>query len=245
MKIIITILSSTIIFLGCTESNSNSIGKNSLKRNDSILPNNKNNKVSKINKADSIKDTIYNVGNSILYTIINGFEANEIDKVFAVPIVVFYNNQYIDPPTCEFGANEKKAFNECVKSKNMLLPSVQKGKSLFVLRNGRQISQLKIIGTKKFGYSDWTRFSAELDSKPKSSLLTNNPKIGSYNLTEIKRNPQFKDNKMKFIESADINGDGLVELIYEYEEYEGVSYLIYAYKNNKWVKVYSGGYQGV
>lgn len=202
--------------------------------------------------TEIIGEPIDDVGNSILYTNFSGIEENEANENFAVPIAMFYNNKYIDPPTCEHGSNEQNAINECEKAKELLLPSVRSGSELFVLDNGKQSYSINVIDTKEFGYSDWTRFSARIREKPKTSILTDNPKIGTNKLFAIKDRPTLEKRKDpegnvlqdKLLSKVDIDGDGMPELIYECSDYEGTFYQIYSNKNGKWIKVYEGGYQG-
>ncbi len=202
---------------------------------------------------DIVGEPIENIGNSILYTIYSGVEQNETNEIYAVPIVVFYNNQYLDPPTCEVGSTEQKAIDDCEKAKEILLPSVHSGSTLFVLDNGKQSYDISVLDTKEFGYSDWLRYSAHISIKPKTSILTDNPKIGTNRLTTIKDRPTLSQRKDpegnilndKLLSKVDINGDGMPELIYECSDYEGTFYQIYTYKNGSWTLAYEGGYQGV
>lgn len=148
---------------------------------------------------DIIGEPIDNIGNSILYTLYEGFEENEQNNTYAVPIVVFYNNKYIDPPACEFGNNSQSALIECERAKKILLPSVRSGSTLFVLDNGVKSYAITVIGTKKFGFSDWTRYSAHIKEKPKGSILTDNPKIGTNKLYPIKDKPTLERRDRKSV----------------------------------------------
>ena len=203
-------------------------------------------KVDKPYVVDTIGEAIPSIGNSIIYTVYQGQEdiEEEKNKYYAVPIVVYNEGKYIDPPTCENWSSDQNALDECERSKELLLPSVQPGKILFEIENGKQTNSINVMDTKDFGYSDWTRFSGQISYKPNSSLLTDNHKIGTNRLATINNMPVIeKDNRL--LDKADIDGDGKPELIYECQEYEGKIYKIYSYLNGKWKEVYEGGYQGV
>ncbi len=196
------------------------------------------------------------IGNTIIYTVQNGINENETEKIYAVPIVVYYNKKYIDPPFCEFGNPKylsKESIISCEKAKKILLPSVQPGKYLFELNNGKITHKTKVIKTYQFGFSDWTTYSGQINSNTKSKLLTDNSKIGSNHLTintdkpvlEKRLNPEGEKLNDKLIGQVDIDGDSKPELIYESMEYEGSYYQIYSKKNNKWINIFNGGYQGL
>jgi len=250
MKHFKQILMLSIIFVSaCEQTRTNSKEKTGIYENNELPQKDTTKKI----VEDIIGEPIDNVGNSILYTSYEGFEENEQNNAYAVPIVVFYNNKYLDPPTCEFGNNSQSAINDCKRAKKILLPSVRSGSTLFVLDNGAKSYAITVIGTKEFGFSDWTRYSAHIKEKLNGSILTDNPKIGTNKLYPIKDKPTLerrKDNEGgyyqdKLLTNVDIDGDGMPELIYECEEYEGTFYIIYSNKNGKWKKIYEGGYQGV
>ena len=250
MKHFKQILLLSIIFISaCEQTKTNSKEKTGIYENNELPQKDTTKKIVK----DIIGVPIDNVGNSILYTSYKGFEENEQNNTYAVPIVVFYNNKYLDPPTCEFGNNSQSAINECERAKKILLPSVISGSTLFVLDNGAKSYAITVIGTKKFGFSDWTRYSAHIKEKLNGLILTDNPKIGTNKLYPIKDKPTLERRKDseggyyqdKLLTKVDIDGDGMPELIYECQEYEGTFYIIYSITNGKWKKIYEGGYQGV
>jgi hypothetical protein len=186
------------------------------------------------------------IGNVILYLILNGFEENETNEKYAVPFLVFYNNEYINPPTCEVGSTDKKAVLECERAKNMLLPSVQKGDQLFIINDGKQVGEIEVLGTKEFGYSDWIRYSAHISTNVKESILTDNPKVGNNDLIktndppilQARKGPEGEIYEDRLVGKLDIDGDGLPEFIFEGENYEGTIYQIYSKKRGNWQKVY-------
>lgn len=239
----------TIFVSACEQTNSNSQDKTGSYENTEKLQNDSTLKIAK----DSEGEPIDNISNSILYTTYEGIEENEQNNVYAVPIVVFYNNKYLDPPTCEWGNNSQSAIKECERAKKILLPSVRPGSTLYVLDNGTKSYAINVIGTKEFGISDWTRYSAHIKVKPRGSILTDNPKIGTNKLYPIKDKPTLERRKDseggyyqdKLLAKVDIDGDGIPELIYECQDYEGTYYVIFSNKNGQWKKIYEGGYQGV
>lgn len=250
MKHFKQILMLSIIFItACEQTKTNSQEKTGSYENTELPQNDRIRKIAE----DKIGEPIDNIGNSILFTTYEGFEENEQNNTYAVPIVVFYNNKYLDPPTCEFGNNSQSAINECERAKKILLPSVRLGSTLFVLDNGAKSYAITVIGTKKFGFSDWTRYSAHIKEKPNGSILTDNPKIGTNKLYLIKDKPTLERRKDgeggyyqdKLLTKVDVDGDGMPELIYKCSDYEGTFYIIYSNKNGKWKKIYQGGYQGV
>jgi hypothetical protein len=196
------------------------------------------------------------LGNSIIYSVQKGISENDTEKVYAVPIVVYYNKKYIDPPFCEFGDPKylsKESITSCEKAEKILLPSVQPGNYLFELNNGKITRKTEVINTYQYGFSDWTTFSGQINSNTKSNLLTDNSKIGTNHLTinkdkpilEKRINPEGGKLNDKLIGQVDIDGDSKPELIYESSDYDGTFYQIYSYRKNKWKKVFEGGYQGV
>ena len=225
MKHFKQILMLSIIFISaCEQTKTNSKEKTGIYENNELPQKDSTKKI----VEDIIGEPIDNIGNSILYTSYEGFEVNEQNNTYAVPIVVFYNNKYLDPPTCEIGNNSQSAIDECQRAKKILLPSVRSGSTLFVLDNGAKSYAITVIGTKEFGFSDWTRYSAYIKDKPNGSILTDNPKIGTNKLYPIKDKPILQKRKDseggyyqdKLLSKVDIDGDGMPELIYQCEEYE-------------------------
>ena len=189
-------------------------------------------------------EPIPEIGNSIIYTVRLSPYGEYKDNKCAVPIAVYLDGKFIEPPHCYFGENNQNALDECERSKELLLTSVQPGTILFEIDNGKQTNSISVTGTENFGYSDWTLFSGRISNKVSPSILTDNHKIGTNRLGSIKNMPESQKDR-KLIGIADIDGDGKSELIYECQEYEGESYQIFSHLNGEWKVVYSGGYQGV
>jgi hypothetical protein len=203
-----------------------------------------------------------NVGNSIIYIVkslkgdMNYWKENGKEIFLAIPIVIFSNGTYLDPPYCEYGATSSDAIRECKESKRRLSPAVQPGAKLFILNNGIKESSVVVKEEINYGLSDWTRPSALLPYKPQHSLLTNNPRIGLDVLVTLDKNDRpILPKRKKRTESAyytdillskvDIDGDRIPELIYECDDWEGIYYVIYSKKSGKWKLVHQGGYDGV
>jgi hypothetical protein len=186
---------------------------------------------------------------------------NEILPV-AVPIVIYKNGKYIQPPECVKNENGKFNNIECNNYNRLILPFIRKGATLFELNNGVQNSTFAVLKTSITGMGREIHCGV-LNAKPSHTLLTNNPNIGILPLTTldvtdrpilIKRkdcidygsatggNMYCKD---KLLTKVDIDGDGFPELIYENEVTEGYYYTIYSKKNNRWIKVFEGSGDGV
>ncbi len=203
---------------------------------------------------DLVGEPIENVGNSILFTIFDGISENGLknSEIIAVPIALYINGQYEDPPRCDNGSNKQKAIDECEKAKEILLPSVGSGSKLYILDNGKRSNDITVLSTKQFGYSNLLSYSALIKQKPQTSILTNNSKLGTNKLYSVKNRPSLPKRinsdgitmTDKLLTKVDIDGDGIPELIYECEGYEVTFYQIYSSKNGGWTKVYEGGYQG-
>lgn len=198
-------------------------------------------------------EPIENVGNSVLFTSFNGLSEDDTGEVYAVPIVLYYRNQYIDPQACNLADGKQNSNEDCERLKKLLAPSVRPGSLLYVLDNGKKSHSIEVLDTKQFGYSDWTVYSAHIQQRPKSSIITNNSKLGTNKLATINDKPTLPKRKDpegyaledKLLSKVDIDGDGKPELVYECGEYEGAFYQVYSNKNGNWEKVYEGGYQGL
>jgi curved DNA-binding protein CbpA len=203
--------------------------------------------------TESIGEPIENVGNSVLFTSFNGIHDNDTSEILAVPIVIYYQNKYIDPHACNLADGKNNTIEDCEKLKRILIPSVSSSAKLYVLDNGKKSYSIDVLETKQFGYSDWTVYAAHIESKPKSSLITNNSKLGTNKLSAITDRPTLAKRKDpegyaledKLLSKVDIDGDGKPELVYECGEYEGSFYQVYSNKNGTWEKVFEGGYQGL
>lgn len=201
---------------------------------------------------ESIGEPIENVGNSVIFTSFNGIN-DDTSEIFAVPIVAYYQNKYLDPHACNLADGKNNSIEDCEKLKRILIPSVSSSAKLYVLDNGKKSYSIDVLDTKQFGFSDWTVYAAQIESKPKSSLITNNSKLGTNKLATITDRPTLPKRKDpegyaledKLLSKVDIDGDGMPELVYECEEYEGTFYQVYSNKNGEWEKVFEGGYQGL
>ena len=200
------------------------------------------------NIESTIGEPIPEIGNSIIYTVFNNYYASatgeDNNNYFAVPIVVYFNGKYLDPPHCRFYNSNSIEEEECEKSKELLFPSVQAGSRLFEIVNGIQTNSIYVSGYENFGYSDWTLFSGIISDDIKPLLLTDNHKIGRNRLAQISDTPVLEENR-SLLGIIDIDGDGMPERIYEVSDYEGTSYEILSFINKEWKVVYNGGYQGV
>lgn len=202
---------------------------------------------------EPIGEPIENVGNSVLFTSYNGINGDDTSEIFAVPIVIYFDNQYIDPQACNLADGKQNSYKDCEKLKRILVPTVRDGSKLYVLDNGKKSHSIEVLGTKQFGFSDWTVYAAHIQTKPKSSIITSNSKLGTNKLTSLKDRPTLPKRKDpegyvledKLLSKVDIDGDGKPELVYECGEYEGSFYQVYSNNNGAWEKVYEGGYQGL
>jgi hypothetical protein len=213
-----------------------------------------------VSKKDSIKLPVSVIGKPqsindqtpiIIFTIEKGIENEK--EIIAVPLVMFKNGKYNTIPVCDEVSTELKALEECRVAKETILPMVNAGHSLYVLNNGIQTGIVNIEKHTGYGYSDWQTYSAILSTNPNVKLVTNNSLLGTKMLKELNSKPILKkrggDLKIsyedKLFSKVDIDGDAVPELIYFCEADESHYYTIYSFKNNKWIKVYEGGYQGI
>lgn len=181
------------------------------------------------------------------------YSPNDTGIFYAVPFVIFENKQYKPVPYCEISPATEKARNECKNAEEILWPAVTEGATMFILDNGEYKGKTNSLGKAEYGANDWILFSAVLKYKPKGQLLTNNATIGLSYLKDVSKRLKLKKrvdkngNRLedKFIGKVDIDRDGVAELIYWCEDYEGGFYQIYSYKNEVWTLVFEGGYQGV
>jgi hypothetical protein len=188
---------------------------------------------------------------TLIFTIEKGIENEK--EIIAVPLVMFKNGKYIAIPACEEGSTELKAQEECRVARETILPIVEAGQSLYILNNGIQTGVVNIEKHTGYGYSDWQTYSAILSTNPNVKLVTNNSLLGTKMLKELNSKPILKKRagdlkssyEDKLLSKVDIDGDAVPELIYFCEADESHYYTIYSFKNNKWIKVYEGGYQGV
>lgn len=188
---------------------------------------------------------------TVLYSIYDAIEGT--GKV-GVPIVVFKNGKYSEPIYCEAYSKDQKEVQKCNQAKEQSLKYITSGSELYILNNGTQTGTINVTEPIWFGYSDWQLVSAKLPRNPNVSIITNNSKVGKNKLKEIKIKPTLKKRKNenyggfyenKLLTKVDIDLDGMPELIYQLETYEGHYYQIYTFKRGVWKKVYEGCYQGV
>ena len=180
----------------------------------------------------------------------------------AQPIVVYVNGKYIEPPNCIKNDNDKLENNkECKNYSKLIQPYISKGAKLYELNNGIRNNTFIVQRTGITGISGGIHCGI-LNVKPMHTLLTNNPNIGIGTLVplEISDRPKLKKRKDcidygsaaggmlyctdKLMSKVDIDGDGFPELIYENEVTEGYYISIYSKKNNRWIKVYEGSWDG-
>jgi hypothetical protein len=200
-----------------------------------------------------IKDSI---NLTIIFTLEKGDTFSDIAKygnvdsfMYAVPIALYKEGKYIEIPYCEYGTYSE----DCSFLNVNVKPFVLKGKELFSINKEASYISVKSIDNLDHGLSDWSRPSAIVNTCCENRVLTNNPFLGFINKKKVNSSPVFKPIKnpyggflsTKLIGKVDIDLDGYEELIYMREEYEGHYFEIYSFKNNKWLKVYSGGYYGV
>lgn len=208
-----------------------------------------------INRAkDSIKYTILYYKQESCIDCVSSGNIEQDTSDIALPIAVYSNGKFIDPPTCgPIISNQIEETKECNFSKKELVPLVLPGKKLFSIVNGYQSQTVSCIKYVEHGLSDWTRPSAIIQKNLKCDILTNNPYIGVVYFKDPKLplNPKPEPNPYggllynDLISKIDIDMDGYAEYIYKCEASEGYYFRIYSFKNNKWQMVYSGGYQGV
>jgi hypothetical protein len=217
-----------------------------------------------VSKKDSIKlpvskkpinsQSINDQTPTLIFTIEKGIPYQNENEIVAVPFVMFKNGKYKAIPICEREpfSTELKVLEECRVARETILPIVEAGQSLYILNNGIQSGIVNIEKHTGYGYSDWQTFSAILSTNPNVKLVTNNSLLGTKSLKELNSKPILKKRKGplgvsyedKLLSKVDIDGDTLPELIYLCDDYEGYYYIIYSFKNNKWIKVFEGGYQG-
>ncbi|MDG4950772.1 hypothetical protein NLM59_07530 [Weeksellaceae bacterium KMM 9724] len=199
------------------------------------------------------------IGSSVIFKV---YENHDQDIV-AVPIALYTNQKiFLEPPyTMDDEATfELSKLHEGHDSMNAhsiadtLSNVISKADSLYLLENGRRIGSIAIKGKTLFHLSDPGYISAKLDEKPKSSILTDNPIIGTNRIKDIEDlgKPELESRKDgegnllddTLIAQIDIDGDGIPELIYECSTYEGSFYKIFSYANGTWYMIYSGTYLG-
>ncbi len=218
-----------------------------------VYQRNTNTVLSSNNEPKNSGTPIENVGNSVLFIIQTGNEYNGSPSglTVAVPFVMYIDGAYIEPPACEWGSTISSEIEKCTEAEKLLLPVVSPGNYLYVLNNGKQTNTLTIAGAADYGFSKRKIHSAVLDEKPGVAVITNNPRLGTNNLSVITEKPVLEklttDDgtilKEKLLTKVDIDGDGTPELIYTYTYDEIVFYTIYSFKNGTWNKVYEGGHQ--
>ncbi len=104
--------------------------------------------------------------------------------------------------------------------------------------------------------SDYSGIYGVLSSRPKEKLLTNDSLASVRKLKGTKSSPLLIKRKRDLylgggyytdilLGKVDLDGDNYGELVYLSQESEGVFYQILSFKNNKWNKVFEGGYRGL
>jgi hypothetical protein len=198
-------------------------------------------------------------GPTVLYAV-SRYGVN--DPLIAVPILVYRNGRYEEPPYCEQGAGVSNTSNatRCREGETSLRPFVERGRTLYALTDGMYDRSLTVRQYADYGLSDWTRPSGELEGGPAGPLLTNDPRLGRSPLTvldsldrpvvqqvipgEGEREDSIRTCSM--LAPVDIDRDGSPELVYRCTLWEGVDYEIHARAGpGRWRLVYRGAYDGV
>jgi hypothetical protein len=173
-------------------------------------------------------------------------------NVIAVPFVKYYNGKYELISKCYDRAKPKDAA-ACKNAKREMYSLILSG-LLYYLNNGHQDGSVRVQQATEYGFSDWQTVSLIIEENPGVACLTNNRRIGTNNLRPVTGRPKLPARRNhegggwltdKLLTKIDIDMDGMPELIYKCEDYEGYFYVIYSYKNGMWEKVFEGGYQGV
>lgn len=173
-------------------------------------------------------------------------------KKIALPIVIYANGKYTEPPICDTMNKDEVWQRKCDSSEKIIKPSVKQGKKLYVLNNGKQTGNIISKDIAEYYVVDYYSYAAELASDPGVMLVTNNKSIGLKTLTKITTKPVlekrvFDGYEMKdtLLSQIDLDGDGIGELVYHSQDYEGEFYQVFSFKNGKWINVFTGSYFGV
>jgi hypothetical protein len=186
----------------------------------------------------------------VIYVIdINDADTN---SSVAMPIVLFDNNKYKEPPIFLFDNYTKKEKSNATKTVTQALPFIQKGTSIYFIKNNKVADSCKSFRSKEYGVGYFMIPSAITKNANKFNIATNfiltnkqklAPKIKP-NIKDIK-SPEEKVLVRKLLAQIDIDQDEQAEYIYECSVYEGTYFEIYSFKNYKWKKVYTGTYFGL
>lgn len=167
----------------------------------------------------------------------------------ATPLVIYKNEKYYSPHFCEsqdsLGCDLNKMFDSLLLEEPLYLLNPNKTSKVFYFYE-----------TSEYGLSSWTRPSAKIENVAADNLLTNNIDLVINKVKIIppndrpfipKRKRDYDDGFYEdyLIGQVDINMDGIPELIYCSQSYEGVFYQIYSKDKKFWRLVYGGSYNGV
>jgi hypothetical protein len=191
--------------------------------------------------------------------------SNDSDThVIALPFVLFRNGKYEEIPRCGPAKNtsqnaEQQAIEECNLSKSLFQPILSSGNLLYKVQEDIKENvantlenQITIEKVLDFGYSDWVTSVAMISSNPNCNFLINKPNISRSAYLEPANKPKLETRESqngdkfedKLLGKFDFDGDNIPEFIYSSDDSEGSYFQIYSLKDNVWIKVFNGGYQG-
>jgi hypothetical protein len=169
--------------------------------------------------------------------------------LIATPLVIFKDEKYYSPHFCE--SQDSLGCDLSKKYDSLLLEE-----PLYLLIPNKNPQEFYFYETSKYSLSDWTRPCALIENVVSDNLLTNNIDLAINKVKLIapndrpfipKRKKDYEDGFYDdyLIGQVDINMDGIPELIYCSQSYEGVFYQIYSKDKKFWRLVYGGSYNGV
>ena len=171
------------------------------------------------------------------------------DIFVATPLVIFKNEKYYEPHFCQSQESSGCQINKKIDSLLLREP-------LYFINPNKTSKEFWINETSSYGLTSWFRPCAKIENVVSDNLLTNNKDlvINKVKLISPNERPILPKRKQEFYEGyyndyligqVDINFDGICELIYCCESWEGVYYQIYSRVNASWHLVYTGSYNGV
>jgi hypothetical protein len=170
-----------MVLFSCDDSDVIKETQNTLKQKD----------IGDLQQNTNIREPNDSIERTIIFVLYEGEEYGLNEKiVLAVPLVLFENGEYIDPPSCYddydldgryYSKDELREFKRvCEITKEKFAPIVEKGKKLFLLTNGIKTAEIIIKNKIDYGLSDATRPSALIEkSIYDGRLLTNNGNLGT------------------------------------------------------------------
>jgi hypothetical protein len=193
------------------------------------------------------------IENSIIFTCnFNSYDKNLV----AVPIVIYKNGKYVDPP---YYAYDREPTPEEIKMINNFKKELAQIDYLHLLNNGMKYQTIKVgkLAEPEGGISEHP--SLQLMSIPAHRLLSNNPKLGTNVLQSLESNDRplifnrkvinetlFDFDKSDIVDDirvipfskVDIDGDGIPEIVYYFEAWELSYFQIFSKRHGKWEKVF-------